>query len=222
MRLTNCTKRKLKNGIRMEHYFYLAVRVAVAGYILYKVWGLLFRDRLFGLWERIPVRAPRTKSKAKPSAPARKEAAQVVGRARGTYLVNPAPALEPIPLVPVEPEPDGDTYEGQDEDFEIGPDMDRPSDEELYGAGNEQPRVTDFSTGRTYEQLVEMLDYLTSPARNDDLINRTDMIKFTELQVGRTNAVGRLMAAGMDGNGESLPKQRSKMELASFDIGNYT
>ncbi len=215
----------------MEHYLHFAAKLTAAGYILYQVWILLFRDRLFGLWDRIPVRKPRTKSKAKPSAPARKGAARLVGRAHGAYLAAPAPPLEPVPVIPVEPETDADTYEGENEDFEIGPAMERPSDEELYGAGNEQPRVTDFSTGRTYEQLAEMVDYIASPVEDDELMMRTaetlslirgtELFEFIELQVGDTDAVGRIMADCLDGNGDRLPKRRSKMQLASFDIDNY-
>ncbi len=218
----------------MEHYFYLAVRLAVAGYILYKVWVLLFRDRLFGLWDRIPVRKPRNEREAKPSAPARKGAAQVVGRARGTYLANPAPALEPIPLVPVGPETD-DTDEGQDEDFEIGPDMDRPSDEELYGAGNEQPRVTDYSTGWTFEQLTDAVAYAANPVEDDEdrkvraaetfmLLRGTDLFDVIQRDVGNEGGVDRVIAECFDANGERLPRRKlpfSAERLAAFDSGNY-
>ena len=40
----------------MEYYINLTVRAVAAGYILYRVWIILFRERLFGLWDRIHVR----------------------------------------------------------------------------------------------------------------------------------------------------------------------
>jgi hypothetical protein len=216
----------------MERYVYLAVRVIAATYLMYKVWKVLFKKRLFGMWDRIPVHRPRNQSEARSSVPAHKDTARLVGRAHGSYLAAPAPALEPVPVIPVAPEPDSDAE--PDDQFEVGPDMGRPSDEELYGSGNEQPQVTDFSTGRTYEQLTEAVDYIAAPVEDDEIMMRTaetlsmirgsDLFEFIELQVGDTDLIGRIMADCLDGNGKRLPKRRSKMTgtgLISFDIGNY-
>jgi hypothetical protein len=211
----------------MEPYLYLAVRLAAAAYLIYKVWEVLFKKRLFGVWDRIPVRKPRAKSEASPSAPARRGAARLVGRAHGSYLVAPAPVLEPVPVEPVaDDEPD--------EQFEVGTGMERPSDEELYGAGNEQPRVTDFSTGRTYEQLAEAVDYIAAPVEDDEVMMRTaetlglirgsDLFEFIELQVGDTDLIGRLMDDCLDESGARLPRRKSKIAqeaLTSFDVGKY-
>ncbi len=217
----------------MEYYFYLAVRLAAAGFILYKVWILLFRDRLFGLWDRIPIRAPRAKNKPKPSAFARKGGIRLVGEAHGGYLAGPAPALDPVPIILAALE-DYAVGEDIDEEFEVGPAMERPSDEELYGAGNEQPRVMDYSTGRTYEQLTEAVEFMAAPVEDDEVMMRTaetlslmrgsDLLEFIEREVSSTYAIGLLMADCLDENGERLPKRKSKTaadQLASFDIEKY-
>ncbi len=218
----------------MEHYFYLAVRLIVAGYILYKVWVLLFRDRFFGLWDHIPVRAPRAKSEAKPAVPARKGAARLVGRAHGTYLADPAPALPPVPVIPVEPEGGAGVDDGSEEQFDVGPAMERPSDEELYGTGNEQPQVADYSTGWTYEQLTDAVAYASNPVDDEERMVRaaetfmrlrgSDLFDVIQRDAGNAGSVDRVIAECFDPDGERLPRRKSgfsAQQLAAFDSRNY-
>ncbi len=217
----------------MEPWIYFAVRLAAAVYILYKVWDVLFNKRLYGLWERIPVRRPTPKKEKKPSVATVKKTSRLVGEAHGGYLAGPAPALDPVPVIPVAPE-DGTVDEDPEAEFEIGPDVERPSDEELYGAGYEYPPVTDISTGRTYEQLTEAVEFIAAPVEDDEKMMRTaatlslirgsELFEFIEREVSSTDAIGRIMAECLDENGEILPRRRSKLaeeQLASFDIEQY-
>jgi hypothetical protein len=221
----------------MEHYFYLAVKIAAAEYILYKVWLLLFRDRLFGLWDRIPVREPRTKTGTKSTAPVRKNIVHVVGRAQGSYIEDPAPPMPPVPVIPVVPEVAGggnDIQEDQGEQFEVGPSIERPSDAELYGAGNEQPQVTDFSTGWTYEQLTDAVSFAAAPVNDEQrmvraaetfmLLRGSDLFDVIQRDIGNAGSVDRVIAECFDPDGNRLPRRKSGFtarQLAAFDAGDY-
>ncbi len=216
----------------MEAYLYLAVKIAAAEYILYKVWLMLFRDRLFGLWDRISVRRTWDTKGPEPAAtPTGRKSVSLVGQARGGYLEAPV-VLAPIPLSPVEETAEED--DEPEEDFEVGPDVERPSNRELYGEGNEYPQVMDYSTGRTYEQLMEAATYFAAPVEDEEMMMRTaetlsvirgsDLFELIERQVGNTGIVGRLMAECLDENGYRLPQRKPLMpeeRIASFDIGKY-
>ena len=38
----------------METYFYFSVKTVCCGYLFYRLWIFLFRQRIYGLWEDIP------------------------------------------------------------------------------------------------------------------------------------------------------------------------
>lgn len=219
----------------MGYYFYLAVRFAAAGYILYRIWGILFRDRLFGLWDRIPVRKPVVKKVKEPVIPEKGERARLVGKTQGGYMEAPPPVADPVPVLPPEPEP---AIVGKDEDavdFEVGQPPERPSDEELYDYDDKLPPISsDYSTGLLYEQLSDAVAFMASPTDDDEAMMRTaetlstirnsDVFELIEREVSSTEAIGRLFAECLDANGERLPRRRSKMtgpELSDFDFGKY-
>jgi hypothetical protein len=218
----------------MEHYFYPAVRIAAAGYILYKVWLLLFRDRLFGLWDRIPVRGSRPKIDDESKSHAGETTTGVVGKAHGGYIANPKSGLDPVPMIPVESVTGNTAYEEQDEEFEEGPPMEHPSEEELYGAGNEQSRVTDYSTGRTFEQIVEALAYMSAPVEDDEMKMRTAetlwamrgamLLDVVGREENCIEATDRVIAECLDTNGERLSRRKTSItgeQLASFNADDY-
>lgn len=208
--------------------FHLAVKCAAAGYLLYKLWIILFRHKLYGLWERIPVKQPCTATKDKPAKDRRKAriAARVVGKSKTERLAKPVKgAVLPIPDASV-------IVDDTEEDFEVGPDVELPSNEELYGAGNAYPKVADSSTGLTYEQLAETIAYVAAPVEDDErmmraaealsLMRGTDLFDIIEREVSNTYAIGRLMDDCLDGNGDRLPKRKSKAAgLDGFSIEAY-
>jgi hypothetical protein len=212
----------------MMAIFHLAVKIAATGYLLYKLWIIVFRYKLFGLWERIPLRQPKQKEPTQ-KIPREPKTAKVVGKTKTEYIDNPV--IEAIPLVPVEPETDNVA----DEEFEVGPNPERPSDEELYGADNVYPPVTDYSTGLTFEQLAEAIEYVSDPVEEENekmmraaetlsKLRGSDLFELIEREVSNTEAIGRLMDDCLDSNGERLPIRKSKgsaARLSEFSIETY-
>lgn len=221
----------------MENYAYTAVRALAATYLFYRLFIILFRERLFGIWDRIPVREKKKKLKKEPSErPSKKR--KVVGPTDTTLLPDPlAVEKKPVMEEPLEPS----DYIGEDPGLE--PEVPviklsisvRVPDEELEDDDEERPLPDpEFSTGLTYEQIVEAVDYVSAPTDNDEVMMRSaktlssirnsEVFDFIEKEVSNTEALEELFAECLDGNGEPLPRRRSKMneeDLASFDINRF-
>ncbi len=215
----------------MATTFHTAVKIAAAVYILYKIWLLLFRDRLFGLWDRIFLRKASRPKAQEASPPVVNRPVSLVGPARGGYLEPPV-VMAPVPPVPAKYTAVND--EVFDVDFETGSDVEQPSNPELYGAGNEYPQVADYSTGRSFDQLMEAFSYVAAPVEDEEMMMRTaetlsiirdsDLFEMMERQAGYTDIIGRLMAECLDENGNRLPKRKPLIpedRPAFFDVDKY-
>lgn len=221
----------------MEHYMYLTVKAVAAGYILYRVWIILFHGRLFGLWDRIPVRRRVVKTVKETPIPENKTVSRLVGKTQGSYLLDTPPVVDPVPVLPPEPEPDVVGGDEDADDFEVGQTTvaERPPDNELYDYDDKLPPASmDYSTGLTYEQLSEAVAFMSAPTEDDEAMMRTaetmlsirntDVFEIIEREISSSDAIGRLFNECLDGNGERLPKRKSKMmggEVASFDFDKY-
>lgn len=219
----------------MEYYINLTVRAVAAGYILYRVWIILFRERLFGLWDRIHVRRRVVKTVKETPIPEKDSSSRLVGKTQGNYLPDTPPVIDPVPVLPPEPEPDV-VGGGEDaEDFEVGQTaaVVRPSDEELYDYDDKLPPAsTDYSTGLTFEQLSDAVAFMSAPTDDDEAMMRTaetmlsirntDVFEIIEREISSSEAIGRLFNECLDGNGERLPKRKSKMMAQiNFDIDMF-
>ena len=215
----------------METYIHPAVKIVAAVYILYRVWIILFRGRLFGLWDRIPVRQKPKKT----TAASRKQG--VVGKTETSYLAEDPrakPQPTPVPDTPaVEPEPE--------EDFDTEPDPsdfvieNRPTpteDEFEMPEDNGPAPELDYSSGLTFEQLREVIGFMAAPTPDEDMktrtaetlmsIRHTDVFSFIESEVTSTDAIGRLFEECLDETGQVLAGRRAKSTpLKEFDIDRY-
>jgi hypothetical protein len=211
----------------MENYFYLAVRIAAAAYILYKVWRLLFTGCLFGLWDRIPVKE--RKSTAAVALAKGKPDAAVLGRTNIVLLDDPRRVV-PEPAASSDLEPTG--YIGIDksvasEDVESPEPPPIPTDDELYG-DEPPPDGEGVSSGVSYEELSDAADVLVTDTRDEARrtkaaktlydIQGTEILDFIVREVCGADAIDSLLKECLDGDGFPLKR---KNPVAEFDIGKY-
>jgi len=225
----------------MEAYLHFAVKLAVCAYVLYRAWVVLFNERLFGLWDRIPVRPPKGTPEPVMMVVTEKENTDVVGKTTIIYLEDPeiaakVPArsekLEPTDFIGEEPDiSDGDV----ESDLSSEP----KKQEEIL---EEQERFEvmddlapgldpDFSTGLTYEEMANAIGVLTVSTDNEKQIidaaktihsiKDTDLFEFFTHQVSNLDNVEKLMSDCLDDDGTPLPTRKSKQNLGQFDINKF-
>lgn len=214
----------------MEINLSTATRIAVTLYVLYRLYIIIFRLRLFGLWEWLFVR-----QKQNPVAdikPPQSPRTGVVGKAETVYLKNPLkekvePAPDPELLIDVDFDPDPDDIEVIDVYIPTGEDLVLPEDDSII------PDL-DYSSGCTFEQLRETLGYVAAPTEDETAkvqaaetlitIRNTDVFGFIQNQVSSVEAIGRLMAECLDETGSITSAKRAKIKslgTAGFDIDRY-
>jgi hypothetical protein len=212
----------------MEHSFYLTVRIVVAVYLLYKVWNLLFRDRLFGLWDKIPVKEkrPTAPKEAKPAE--RRQESTVLGRTNKILLEDPRKAV-PEPVATTDLEPTG--FIGRDEplpadDVEAPEPPYIPSDEELEETP--LPDENGMSSGVTFDELSNVVEVLKTGLQDEarrmeaaitlNGIRETKLMDYILCEVCRADTVENLFKECLDGDGFPLKKRNP---LEGFDMRKY-
>lgn len=222
----------------MENYLNLAVRITVAGYVLYRAYVVLFRHRLFGFWDKIPVRI----KAAKPAEKIIKASSRdrtVVRKIEGDYIPEPQKKQEPVPVEVEDAVPevlsDIDLGLNQDDnDIEVT-EVYTPTADELYDLDDEYPAPDlDFSSGLTYEQLQQTIGYMSSPTKDEQLkvnaaetlitIRNTDIFNFIETEVSNADAIGSLFDECLDETGSvklSLRAEAVAEAVRGFDIDKY-
>lgn len=223
----------------MEHTFYMIVRAMVAAYVLYRLYIVVYKKQLYGVWEYLPAlreylfqREQQKKlEKEKPRPIVRVESSpSVIGKTTVVYLDDPTTTMV-APAFTVQLETTG--YIGEEEDIssdEVESKLTPPAEEvltkdEYYerldeNAPGEDPEL---STGLTYQQLSQAVDVLSSPslenrkdtevmevARTLYAIRGTDMFQFFASQVGNMAMVEQLLEECLDGDGQPLPKRKKK------------
>ncbi len=100
--------------------FYEAVKIAAVSYILYKVWCLLFGEKVFRLWDRILTKSRRSATAPKVAKPVgtmpTQQTHSIMGTAKFELLEDPfknrhkhnpgprpRPGLEPVSTTALEP-----------------------------------------------------------------------------------------------------------------------
>lgn len=223
----------------MEHTFYMIVRAVVAAYVLYRMYIVVYKKQLYGVWEYLPAlreyllqKEQQKKSENEKLRPIVKveSSPSVIGKTTVVYLDDPATATV-APAFTVQLETTG--YIGEEEDIssnEVESELTPPAEvvltkDEYYerldkNAPGEDPEL---STGLTYQQLSQAVDVLSSPslenrkdtevmevARTLYAIRGTDMFQFFTSQVGNTAMIEQILEECLDGDGQPLPRRKKK------------
>jgi hypothetical protein len=227
-----------------ERYIHLAVKLAVCGYVLYRVWVIVFNQRLFGLWDRIPGKPSKDAPAPVTTVIAERELPDVVGKTTAVYLEDPELAAK-VPAYTEKLEPSdfmGEEPDIPDEEVEstLSP---RPETQEEIQAARERFEETDdlapaldpdFSSGLTYEEMSNAVGVLTvatdnerqiiEAARTIHRLRDTDLFEFITHQVSNLENVERLMNDCLDDDGTPLTVRKSKRKtdmLSSFDLSHF-
>lgn len=221
----------------MTYVFYVTVKVVCSFYLLYRLFVLLVRYEMFGLWERVFV----TKSDhIDVSGVGSEHSIDILGKTTSVYLDDPSTVT--IMSVRSEMLERADIIFEEDADIsadEVEETLARtekpilPDDSELY---DEIPIVSDneFSQGMTFDQISNAVaviangtfdgDNASEAARTLYEIRNTDMFGFFTTQVANAEAVDNLFRKYIDTNGYALIQQSltsSSPELLNFDWDKY-
>ncbi|MBF0651555.1 DUF4122 family protein [Dysgonomonas sp. GY75] len=168
----------------------------------------------------------------------------MVGKTRLVYLEDPGLAakvpaysekLEPSGFIGEEPEISDDDVES-----DLSPEPKTPEEilegQERFEAMDDlAPGLDpDFSSGLTYEEMVNAVGVLTvatdderqiiEAAKTIHRIRDTDLFEFFTNQVSNLDNVEQLMNDCLDDNGKPLMVRKSKKvpeDMGSFDMGKY-
>lgn len=223
----------------MESPFYLAVRLVVAGYVLYKVWLLLFDRKLYGFWDwafrnaanhthRPATAAAKEIGTGESISEAANDRADVVGRTHTVYLEDPR-TVSTVPTMSQPLESSGFIGEetetkAEEIDASLAPPSERETPEDTEDLnepdGSCMPPDDDFPTCLTYQQMEEAMDVLAGATADEKKVLRaaeaiysvknTDLFELFTRQAGSTQAVEALLADYLDESGEPLPESRRK------------
>ena len=228
----------------METYLHFAVKLTVCTYVLYRVWVILFNERLFGLWNRIPVRPPKGTPEPVIMVVSAKENPDVVGKTTIVYLEDPELAakvptrsekLEPTDFIGEEPDISSDDVESDLSSEAKKPEEILEEKERFEVMDDLAPGLDpDFSTGLTYEEMANAIGVLTVSTDNEKQIieaaktihsiKDTDLFEFFTNQVSNLDNVEKLMSDCLDDNGTPLSVRKSKRnvdDIKSFDLNKY-
>lgn len=204
-------------------WIYFAIKIGCIAYLLYRLWIVIFRYRLFGIWDRVlPQKTPPIQ-KAKASSINSDE--DVLGRTTVVYLDDPDLAA----TVPEHSEelPPSD-FLGEEKDItpeEVEDTLSTehpyvPSEEELYEDEERQPLDMEFSRGMTFEEITNVVNVLSTTNGNDEQmieaartifdVQHTDLFQFFTTQVSNADAVEKLLTECLDNHGRPKKHYRSK------------
>ena len=222
------------------NWIYFAVRVGCTLYLLYRLWNALFRQRLFGIWDRLlEAEHPATQTAEKTKDPELSDD-DVLGKMHLVYLEDPEAAT----TIPMRSEdlPPSD-FIGEEEDiltdavedtFSDESLVSPPSDEELYEDAEPTPLDTEFSRGLTYDEISNAVGVLTTAAPDTDKafaaastifsLRNTELFEFFTTQVSNAETIDKLLTESLDDNGLPLyPKYSSSVNpnLADFNWNHF-
>ena len=228
----------------METYLHFIVKLAVVAYVLYRVWILLFKQKLFGLWDKIPVRPPKGTPEPVMAIVTEREVNDVVGKTTIIYIEDPelaakVPAhsekLEPSDFIGEEADISDDDVESDFSSKAVTPEEILEEQERFEMQDDLAPGLDpDFSTGLTYEEMANAVGVLTVSTVNEQQIieaaktihsiKDTDLFEFFTNQVSNLDNLEKLMSDCLDDDGSPLTVRRSKRkskDFMSFDLDIY-
>jgi hypothetical protein len=212
--------------------------------VLYKIWILLFREQLFGIWYKIPVRQRKDAPEPEITIVKEKDLSDVVGKTTIIYLEDPEVAAK-TPIRSEKLEPSDFLWEEADisddnvksdissslvTSKELQEEQERFEDTDIIAPGLDP----DFSTGLTYEQMESAVGVLTVPTDDEQQIihaaqiiysiKDTDLYEFFTNQVSNQDNVEKLMSDCLNEDGSPLAERKSKQtneNLNKFDMNRY-
>ncbi len=225
----------------VETYIHFIVKLLVCGYVLYKVWKIVFNQQLFGIWNKIPVRPPKVAPQPVLTVETGKNISDVVGKTTIVYLEDPelaakVPAhtekLEPSDYIGEEPDISDDDVESEVTAPSVTREEIQAEQERFEMADDLAPGLDpDFSTGLTYEEMANAVGVLTDAttderkiieaAKTIHTIKDTDLYEFITHQVSNQDNVDSLLRDCLDDVGNPLPRRRSKRNLEGFDMNRF-
>lgn len=215
----------------ISEWVYFTVRVGCTLYLLYRLWDALFRQRLFGIWDRLlEAEPPATQTAEKTKVPEQSDG-DVLGKTHLVYLEDPEAAVttpmrsEDLPssdFIGEEEEIPEDAVEGALSDASSAA---PPSEEELYEDAEQTPLDTEFSHGLTYDEISNAVGVLTTAAPDADdalaaartifNLKNTDLFEFFTTQVSNSAAVEKLLTDCLNRDGQPLQNRKSETAKAS-------
>ena len=224
----------------ISEWFYFTVRVGCTLYLLYRLWDALFRQRLFGIWDRLLEAEPPAAQTAEKTKVPEQSDGDVLGKTHLVYLEDPEAAA----TTPMRSEdlPSSD-FIGEEEEIPEDAVEDAlsdassaapPSEEELYEDAEQTPLDTEFSRGLTYDEISNAVGVLKTATADADKalaaartifnLKNTDLFEFFMTQVSNAEAIDKLLAESLDGNGLPLsPKCSTSVNpnLADFNWDHF-
>ena len=230
--------------MNMEAYMHFTVKVVVCGYFFYRVWIILFKERLFGFWDKIPVRPPKGTPEPEIIIVTERKVNDVVGKTTIIYLDDPERAakvpahsekLEPSDFIGEEDDISDDDVESDFSSKTLTPEEMQEEQERFDAQEDLAPELDpDFSTGLTFEQMANAVGVLTVSTDNEQQIidaattihriKDTDLYEFFTNQVSNQDNVEKLMNDCLNDDGTPLPERKSKRSgdgLKSFSLNKY-
>lgn len=218
------------------NWIYFAVRIGCTLYLLHRLWDALFRQRLFGIWNRLLEAEPPATRTAEKTKCSEQSDDDVLGKTHLVYLEDPEVAatipmrsedLPPSDFIGEEEEIPGDAVEGTLSDASSAA---PPSEEELYEDAEQTPLDTEFSRGLTYDEISNAVGVLTTAAPDADNalaaartifnLKNTDLFDLFTMQVSGTEAIDKLLEEHFDGNNHLQHKIR-KTDISDFCWDRY-
>lgn len=213
----------------MEAHIHFTIKLAIVVWVLYKVWLLLFRDRLFGLWDRLLT--PKAPQQPAPVAKAATVAdpVSIMGPSKRVILADPRKPAEPQPVATTDLEPTGFIGEEQPpspDEIEAPEPPYIPSDDELDIPPPDDNEL--FSSGVSFDDLDNVFDVLKNGSRDETRlvkaaktaydIQNTEIMEMLVSEVCREADIVRLIEGYLDTDGFPLPRRSS---IADFRIEDY-
>ena len=206
---------------------YLVVRIGCMLYVLYRLWMVLFRYGMFGIWGRLVNRADAAAWAIEPEKADGHRTEDVIGQTHVVYIEAPysAPAAVPVRSEELPPSDFLGEEEEIPEDAVANTLSDTsstapPNEEELYEDAAQTPLDTEFSRGLTYDEISNVVGVLkTTPADVDRTLaaartifnlKNPDLFEFFTPQADNTAAVENLLNGYLDANGECRPDRMPK------------
>lgn len=212
------------------NWIYFTVRVGCTLYLLSRLWNALFRQRLFGIWDRLLYVQQPVVQDAEKGKLSEQLDDEVLGKTHLVYLEDPEAAAT-IPLRSEELPPSD--FIGEEEDILTGAVEDTlsdtslvspPSDEELYEDAEQTPLDMEFSRGLTYDEISNAVRVLKTEAADVDKtlaaartifnLKNTDLFEFFTTQVSNAEAIDKLLAESLNKKGQ--PRQYRKIQDISI------
>lgn len=218
---------------------YFIVRIGCMLYVLYRLWMILFRYRMFGIWNLLfNVNKPMALAD-EPAERTDRRMDDVLGKTHIVYLEAPADFTTAVPVRSEELPPSD--FIGEEEEILTDAVEDTlsntsaitlPSDEELYEDAEQTPLDTEFSRGLTYDEISNAVGVLKTATADVDKtlaaartifnLKSTELFEFFTTQVSNAESVERLLAESLGGKGLPLLKRETSIDyIIGFQLDRY-